>query len=34
MRLSPPVSPDVRLTLETDQAVPEGSVELVYEFGG
>ena len=29
-RLTPPVSPDTELTLETERALPEGSVEIVY----
>jgi len=30
MRLTPPLSPDTELTLETERALPEGSVEIVY----
>jgi alkylation response protein AidB-like acyl-CoA dehydrogenase len=30
MRLSPPLSPDARLSLETEHVLPEGAVELVY----
>jgi hypothetical protein len=31
MRLSPPVSPDAGLTLESERVLPGGSVELVYD---
>jgi dihydrofolate reductase len=30
MRLSPPVSPDAKLALESESALPEGAVEIVY----
>ena len=30
MRLTPPLSRDTELTLETERALPEGSVEIVY----
>ena len=30
MRLTPPLSPDTELTLESERALPEGSVEIVY----
>jgi dihydrofolate reductase len=30
MRLVPPLSPDTELTLESERALPEGSVEIVY----
>ena len=31
MRLTPPVSPDTRLSLETERSLPEGAVEIVYD---
>lgn len=31
MRLTPPLSPDTRLSLETERALPEGAVEIVYD---
>jgi dihydrofolate reductase len=34
MRLTPTLSPDMHLTLESANAVPGGSVELVYDCGG
>jgi dihydrofolate reductase len=33
MRLTPPLSSDTELTLETERALPEGSVEIVYACG-
>ena len=33
MRLSPPVSADATLTLESERQLPGGSVELVYDLG-
>ena len=30
MRLTPPVSPDAQLTLESERPLPEGAVEIVY----
>jgi dihydrofolate reductase len=33
MRLTPTFSPDAKLTLESERALPEGSVEIVYEVG-
>jgi dihydrofolate reductase len=30
MRLTPPLSPNTELRLETERALPEGSVEIVY----
>ncbi len=34
MRLSPPLSPDAELSLESESALPEGAVEIVYTCGG
>jgi hypothetical protein len=33
MRLTPSVSTDARLTLERQQALPTGAVEIVYACG-
>jgi dihydrofolate reductase len=33
MRLSPPLSPDTELKLESERALPEGAVEIVYACG-
>jgi dihydrofolate reductase len=30
MRLTPPLGPDTKLTLESERALPEGAIEIVY----
>ena len=32
MRLSPPLSPGIGLTVESERALPEGAVEIVYDM--
>jgi hypothetical protein len=32
MRLTPAATSDVKLTLESERALPEGSVEIVYAY--
>ena len=34
MRLTPSLSTDTKLTLESERSLPGGSVELVYDLGG
>jgi dihydrofolate reductase len=34
MRLTPSLSTDTKLTLESERALPGGSVEVVYDLGG
>jgi dihydrofolate reductase len=34
MRLTPPISVDTKLTLESERALPEGAVEIVYACAG